>query len=155
MGESRMISGTSVSYNVWAICVIGMTSDIAGSASHARHAAFGPDAAELEISVVMPCLNERDTVRVCIGKALAALKALGLRGEVIVADNGSTDGSQGIAQALGARVVAVQERGYGSALRGGLPWRAVVGSSWVTLTIPTTSAIWNLLSSNCAKAMNW
>jgi glycosyltransferase involved in cell wall biosynthesis len=74
----------------------------------------------VELSVVMPCLNERLTLATCIEKALAAIKLLGLRGEVIVADNGSTDGSQAIATELGARVVPVDVRGYGSALRGGI-----------------------------------
>jgi glycosyltransferase involved in cell wall biosynthesis len=68
----------------------------------------------------MPCLNESRTLGVCIQKALSAIEALGIRGEVIVADNGSTDGSQEIATGLGARVVPVKARGYGSALRGGI-----------------------------------
>jgi glycosyltransferase involved in cell wall biosynthesis len=79
-----------------------------------------PDEGELELSVVMPCLNERDTVGICVQKAMEALRNSGIPGEVIVADNGSTDGSQDIARSLGARVVAVTERGYGSALRGGI-----------------------------------
>jgi len=74
----------------------------------------------IEVSVVMPCLNEADTVAVCIGKCHAAMHAAGIHGEVIVADNGSTDGSQRIARGLGARVVDVTERGYGQALRGGI-----------------------------------
>src|SRR5215472_3863628 len=68
----------------------------------------------------MPCLNERLTLGICIQKALAAMERLGIQGEVIVADNGSTDGSQEIATRLGARVVPVESRGYGSALRGGI-----------------------------------
>jgi len=68
----------------------------------------------------MPCLNESRTLAICIKKALATIERLGIRGEVIVADNGSTDGSQSIAENLGARVVPVKERGYGSALRGGI-----------------------------------
>lgn len=74
----------------------------------------------VEVSVVIPCLNEADTVGQCIGAALAALKAGGLSGEVVVADNGSEDGSEVIAQRCGARVVRVAERGYGSALMGGI-----------------------------------
>src|SRR5436305_9024910 len=75
---------------------------------------------ELELSVVMPCLNEADTLGVCIEKAHEAMAAHGIGGEIIVADNGSTDGSQQIAESLGARVVAVPERGYGNALQGGI-----------------------------------
>jgi glycosyltransferase involved in cell wall biosynthesis len=74
----------------------------------------------IDLSVVMPCLNEKDTLGICIEKALGAIKKLGIRGEVIVADNGSTDGSQDIARRLGARVVDVAERGYGNALHGGI-----------------------------------
>lgn len=68
----------------------------------------------------MPCLNESRTLGVCIEKALACMQKLGVHGEVVVADNGSTDGSQAIAEALGARIVPVCERGYGSALRAGI-----------------------------------
>src|SRR6185369_373274 len=75
---------------------------------------------ECELSVVMPCLNEADTIEVCVSKALRAIEAAGLDAEVIVADNGSTDGSQGLAEKLGARVVNVQAKGYGSALMGGI-----------------------------------
>jgi hypothetical protein len=74
----------------------------------------------IEVSVVMPCLNEHETVGTCIKKALAALRQAGISGEVIVADNGSTDGSIELAEALGARVVAVPLRGYGNALMGGI-----------------------------------
>jgi glycosyltransferase involved in cell wall biosynthesis len=75
---------------------------------------------ELELTVVMPCLNEADTIAVCVEKALGALEKAGIAGEVLIADNGSTDGSQAIAERLGARVVPVPERGYGSALMGGI-----------------------------------
>jgi glycosyltransferase involved in cell wall biosynthesis len=68
----------------------------------------------------MPCLNEADTVAACVKKALRALAETGIQGEVLVADNGSRDGSQGIAAGLGARVVDVKEPGYGSALMGGI-----------------------------------
>jgi glycosyltransferase involved in cell wall biosynthesis len=68
----------------------------------------------------MPCLNERATVGACVRKALDAMERLGIRGEVIVADNGSTDGSQRIAFEQGAKVVPIQLRGYGSALLGGI-----------------------------------
>ena len=82
--------------------------------------AFTPRLAELEVSVVMPCLNEADTLATCVEKAQRALRDHGIAGEIIVADNGSTDGSQQIAEELGARVVHVRERGYGSALMGGI-----------------------------------
>src|SRR5262249_17542014 len=75
---------------------------------------------QLEVSVIMPCLDEHETVGVCVQKAVGALAQSGLTGEVIVADNGSTDGSVEIAESLGARVVGVPARGYGHALRGGL-----------------------------------
>lgn len=74
----------------------------------------------IEISVVLPCLNESETVGTCVQKAVATLNAAGLNGEVIVADNGSTDGSVALAQSAGARVVHVAERGYGNALKGGI-----------------------------------
>ena len=75
---------------------------------------------ELELTVVMPCLNEAATVGACVKKARGAIARHGIRGEVVVADNGSTDGSQQIAADAGARVVLVPTRGYGSALRGGI-----------------------------------
>jgi len=73
-----------------------------------------------EISVVMPCLNESSTLAGCIAQIQATLAAQCIDGEVIVADNGSTDGSQAIAEAMGARLVAVPGPGYGSALMGGI-----------------------------------
>ena len=74
----------------------------------------------LELTVVMPCLNEAETLAVCVDKALAALAENGIAGEVVVADNGSTDGSQAIAVEHGARVVPVPVRGYGAALNAGI-----------------------------------
>jgi glycosyltransferase involved in cell wall biosynthesis len=74
----------------------------------------------LELSIVMPCLNEVRTVGTCVRKARDYLDLHGIKGEVIVADNGSTDGSQAIAASLGARVVPVASRGYGNALRAGI-----------------------------------
>jgi len=76
--------------------------------------------APIEVSVVLPCLNEADTVATCIRKATTSLLKCGVHGEVIVADNGSTDGSKEIATALGARVVAVATHGYGAALAAGI-----------------------------------
>lgn len=74
----------------------------------------------IELSVVMPCLNEADTLGTCIAKAMRALRDNKINGEVIVADNGSSDGSQEIAARMGARVVSVNARGYGNALMGGI-----------------------------------
>jgi hypothetical protein len=76
--------------------------------------------ATIEVSVVMPCLNEAETLASCIQKAQTAFLQGAIAGEVIVADNGSTDGSIEIAQGLGARVVHIQARGYGNALIGGI-----------------------------------
>src|SRR5262245_30002149 len=75
---------------------------------------------EIELSVVMPCLNEARTVGRCVAKARASLEVMGVRAEIVVADNGSTDGSQQVARAYGARVVNVAQRGYGSALQAGI-----------------------------------
>ncbi|WP_395726216.1 glycosyltransferase family 2 protein [Nakamurella sp.] len=79
-----------------------------------------PTPTAYELTVVLPCLNEAETLAVCIRKARASLDRLGVAGEVVIADNGSTDGSQQIAEAEGARVVPVPRRGYGAALRGGI-----------------------------------
>lgn len=73
-----------------------------------------------EVSIVMPCLNEAETLGICIEKAQRWLDDNGVIGEVIVADNGSTDGSQRIAEAMGGRVVQVEMKGYGNALMGGI-----------------------------------
>jgi hypothetical protein len=73
-----------------------------------------------ELSIVMPCLNEAETVSACVRKALRFLESEGIAGEVVVADNGSVDGSQEIARESGARVVAVAAKGYGNALMGGI-----------------------------------
>jgi glycosyltransferase involved in cell wall biosynthesis len=75
---------------------------------------------EIELSVVMPCLNESATIATCVRKALGAMRQHAIRGEVVVADNGSTDGSRQLAEEAGARVVPVETRGYGSALRSGI-----------------------------------
>jgi glycosyltransferase involved in cell wall biosynthesis len=73
-----------------------------------------------ELSVILPCLNEEDTVGICVRKAIKAMSEAGIAGEVIVADNGSTDRSVEIAAAEGAQVVRVEQKGYGSAIRGGV-----------------------------------
>lgn len=75
---------------------------------------------ELELSVVMPCLNEAETIGTCIQKAQRAIAEGFIDGEVVIADNGSTDGSVEIAQAMGARVVQVKAKGYGNAIMGGI-----------------------------------
>ena len=74
----------------------------------------------IELSIVMPCLNEAETIGACIAKAQRFLSATGIAGEIIVADNGSADESRAIARSFGVRVVAVETKGYGSALGGGI-----------------------------------
>ena len=74
----------------------------------------------IEVSIVMPCLNEAETVGICIKKAQKFLENHQIKGEVVIGDNGSTDGSQKIASDLGARVVSVESKGYGSASRGAI-----------------------------------
>jgi glycosyltransferase involved in cell wall biosynthesis len=77
-------------------------------------------ATQVDVSIVIPCLDEAETIGTCVSTALRALRSLGIEGEVVVADNGSTDGSAERASEAGARVVAVSQKGYGSALRGGI-----------------------------------
>lgn len=79
-----------------------------------------PDPSEIELSVVMPCLNEVHTLGTCIRKIRRVFEEQGIVGEIVVADNGSTDGSIDLAKQLGVRLVPVSERGYGSALMGGI-----------------------------------
>jgi len=74
----------------------------------------------VEVSILMPCLNEAETIDVCVRKARGYLESHGISGEVVVADNGSTDGSQSLATKAGARVVHVPNAGYGAALAGGI-----------------------------------
>jgi len=74
----------------------------------------------VQLTILMPCLNEAETIGRCIEKAKLGIECAGVTGEILIADNGSTDGSQAIAEKLGARVVAVKEKGYGNALRGGI-----------------------------------
>ena len=85
-----------------------------------RQNVSGPEADCPELTILMPCLNEAETIAVCVIKAKRYIEARGINGEVLVADNGSSDGSAAIAEEHGARVVEVQERGYGSALLGGI-----------------------------------
>jgi len=80
----------------------------------------GNESPTLELSIVMPCLNEAETLSICIQKAQQSLLKHDVKGEILVADNGSTDGSQEIARKMGARLIEVPDKGYGSALRGGV-----------------------------------
>ena len=82
------------------------------------------DFESVEVSVVMPCLNEAETLERCIRKAQRALHDSLINGEIIVADNGSTDGSVEIAEGLGARVARISAKGYGNALMGGIAARS-------------------------------
>lgn len=75
---------------------------------------------EPQLSIVIPCLNEANTIQICVEKAFSALKVLKIEGEVLVADNGSTDGSIEIALAAGAAVIHVDKMGYGAAIQGGV-----------------------------------
>ena len=84
-----------------------------------KRAELAPSTA-VEVSIVMPCLNEAETLAKCVGHARNAIAKLGLAAKIIVADNGSTDGSQQVAEELGVRVVEVARKGYGSALIGGI-----------------------------------
>ena len=87
-------------------------------ATHRRPVLAESDAPEL--TILMPCLNEAETLARCIEKAMLFLSRTGISGEILIADNGSVDGSQTIAESLGARVVLAANRGYGSALRTGI-----------------------------------
>ena len=85
---------------------------------------------EIELTIVMPCLNEAETLARCIEKAYAGFARAGVKGEVLIADNGSTDGSIEIAERLGARVERVPAKGYGNALRGGF---AAARGRWILM----------------------
>jgi glycosyltransferase involved in cell wall biosynthesis len=104
--------------------------DVATTAAGLEEAPSVSDSRAVELTVVMPCLNEAATIGTCIRKALDSFERLGIAGEVVVADNGSTDGSQQIAEELGARVVPVERRGYGAALTGGI---AAARGRWVIM----------------------
>lgn len=84
----------------------------------------------VELTILMPCLNEAETLARCIEKARVGIQRSGVRGEILIADNGSTDGSQAIAEKAGARVVPVSEKGYGNALRGGI---AAARGEWILM----------------------
>jgi glycosyltransferase involved in cell wall biosynthesis len=74
----------------------------------------------LELTILMPCLNEAETIQTCVKKAMGFLQRTNIKGEVVVADNGSTDGSQALARSCGARIIDIPTRGYGAALQGGI-----------------------------------
>ena len=92
----------------------------ASSEDRSIQTVLGSEECATEVSVVMPCLNEADTLEICIRKAQRALREHNIAGEIIVADNGSTDGSQLLPSALAARVIHVDAKGYGNALMGGI-----------------------------------
>ena len=100
------------------------------SANTGPEADGGADGAAPELSIVLPCLNEAETLPDCIARAREGLAAAGLRGEIVVVDNGSTDGSAEIARSLGARVVSEGARGYGAALRRGF---ASARARWIVM----------------------
>jgi glycosyltransferase involved in cell wall biosynthesis len=97
-----------------------MEAEPGGPAPVADNGAMSPPQGAPEVSIVMPCLDEADTVAACVRAARRGLEEAGLSGEVVVSDNGSTDGSPSIAEREGARVVRAGERGYGSALMAGI-----------------------------------
>ncbi len=84
----------------------------------------------MELTILMPCLNEAETIARCVASARTGLERSGVPGEILVADNGSTDGSQAIAEKLGARVVTIEKKGYGNALRGGI---AAARGEWIIM----------------------
>ena len=92
------------------------------------------------VSVVIPCLNEAEGVGVCVEKALRAMREMGVPGEVVVVDNGSTDGSAEVAARAGARVVHEERRGTARPTCAASRRRAASISSWATPTTPTTSS---------------
>ena len=98
----------------------------------------------IRVSAVMPCLNEERTVGVCIEKAFAAFRSMGLDGEVVIADNGSSDLSVEVADAFGARVVHVEKRGYGAALMAGI---AAARGEYVIIADSDDSYNWLEISS--------
>jgi len=97
----------------------------------------------MEVSIVMPCLNEAETIESVVGKALSFFKKNDIEGEVIIGDNGSTDGSQKLAEDLGAKVVHVEEKGYGSASRGAI--EAASGKYIITADTDDSHDLENLM----------
>ncbi|HYR55777.1 MAG TPA: glycosyltransferase family 2 protein [Myxococcaceae bacterium] len=93
---------------------------VVGGAAALRWVGQSPEPKPPEVSIVLPCLNEAQTLGSCIAKAKAAIEMHGLNAEIIVADNGSTDGSEEIARRSGASVVRATRKGYGAALMAGI-----------------------------------
>jgi hypothetical protein len=96
----------------------------------------------IQLTCLMPCLNEAETLALCISQAQKSIESLGISGEVLIADNGSSDGSQQIASDLGARVIAVERRGYGSALQAGI---AAAEGKYVVMGDADGSYTWDKL----------
>ena len=99
---------------------ISLAAQLATKKTAGRHSTRSKPSEKIEVSVVIPCLNEAQSIGACIESALTALKRARIRGEVVVSDNGSTDGSQEIAELHGARVVHAPVKGCGSASRAGI-----------------------------------
>src|SRR5260370_26041493 len=89
-----------------------MESELSLQSSALENLMADNDLSCVEVSIVMPCLNEADTLEACIRKAQRALRENGIAGEIVISDNGSTDGSQAIAARLGVRVVHATNKGY-------------------------------------------
>jgi glycosyltransferase involved in cell wall biosynthesis len=110
-GEKTLFCKTSMGPDMQAVTI---------AASRSSRNVVSGSSKSVELTILMPCLNEAETLATCIGRARAFLDSSGIVGEVLVADNGSTDGSQQIALVAGARLVTVPTRGYGAALITGI-----------------------------------
>ncbi len=118
--------------------------------SNCDRLAEGSATSPLELTILMPCLNEAETISICVAKAKSFLERAGIAGEVLIADNGSSDGSVALAQRDGARVIAVEERGYGAALRAGVAAARGGSSSWGMRTTAMISPVSIHSSPSCA-----
>jgi hypothetical protein len=118
-GEAFILLFASFSLFITMYSLSGHTND-RGNTMEVNKGSGAGHPGECELSILMPCLNESETVDTCIEKARTFLESSQIEGEVIVSDNGSTDGSQSIATDCGARVVNISQRGYGNALIGGI-----------------------------------
>src|SRR6266487_4075791 len=109
----------------------------------------------IDLSIVMPCLNEAETLGGCIEKARLGIERSGVRGEILVADNGSEDDSVQIAEKLGARVIHVKKKGYGNASRGGIQ---AASGKWIVMGDADESYDFSetdRLLRNSRKVLNW